>query len=123
MTTLNDDASATPPVAAGTIQVWSDLLCPFAYVGLLRLRRARTRLGLDGLVRLEHRTFPLELFNGLRPRRGTDTEAVGLGQIEPDAEFRVWHAADDAYPNTVLLAAESVHAASAQSLEAGRHST
>jgi predicted DsbA family dithiol-disulfide isomerase len=119
MTIANDDASAPPPVVAGTIQVWSDLLCPFAYVGLLRLRRARERLGLDGVVRLEHRTFPLELFNGPHPRRGTDTEAVGLGQIEPEAEFRVWAAPDDLYPHTVLLAAESVHAANAQSLAAG----
>jgi predicted DsbA family dithiol-disulfide isomerase len=100
-----------------TIEVWSDLLCPFAYVGLLRLRRSRERLGLD--VTIEHHTFPLELFNGPHPRRGTDTEAVGLGQIEPEAEFRVWTAADDLYPHTVLLAAEAVHAASAQSLTAG----
>ena len=112
--------TSTPPsVAPGTIQVWSDLLCPFAYVGLLRLRRARERLGLDRAVRIEHRTFPLELFNGPHPRRGTDTEAVGLGQIEPEAEFRVWTAADDLYPHTVLLAAEAVHAANAQSLQAG----
>ena len=100
-----------------TIQVWSDLLCPFAYVGILRLRRARERLGLD--VSLEHHTFPLELFNGPHPRRGTDTEAVGLGQIEPEAHFRVWTEPDDRYPHTVLLAAEAVHAASAQSLRAG----
>ncbi|MEJ3652633.1 DsbA family protein [Actinomycetes bacterium KLBMP 9759] len=100
-----------------TIQVWSDLLCPFAYVGLLRLRRARARLGLD--VRLEHHTFPLELFDGPHPRRGTDTEAVGVGRIEPEGQFRVWTGPDDQYPHTVLLAAEAVHAASAQSLEAG----
>jgi predicted DsbA family dithiol-disulfide isomerase len=101
-----------------TIEVWSDLLCPFAYVGLLRLRRARERLGLED-VRVEHHTFPLELFDGPHPRRGTDTEAVGLGQIEPEAGFRVWAAADDLYPHTVLLAAEAVHAASAQSPTAG----
>jgi predicted DsbA family dithiol-disulfide isomerase len=119
MTTAANTAPAAPAVPPGTIQVWSDLLCPFAYVALLRLRRARGRLGLDGIVRLEHRTFPLELFNGPHPRRGTDTEAVGLGQIEPDAQFRVWSAGDDLYPHTVLLAAEAVHAANAQSLEAG----
>lgn len=119
MTSSAHKAVEPPPVAEGTVQVWSDLLCPFAYVGLLRLRRARSRLGLDGEVRLEHRTFPLELFNGPHPRRGTDTEAVALGQIEPEANFRVWTAADDVYPHTVLLAAEAVHAASAQSLAAG----
>ncbi|MDN5858397.1 MAG: DsbA family protein [Pseudonocardia sp.] len=103
---------APPPVAPRTIQVWSDLLCPFAYVGLIRLRRARTRLGLE--VEVEHRSFPLELFNGPHPRRGTDTEAVGLGPIEPDARFRVWTAPDDVYPHTVLLAAEAVYAAAEQ---------
>ncbi|GII65702.1 hypothetical protein Skr01_57870 [Sphaerisporangium krabiense] len=121
MTTPGDVPAVppVPPVRSGTIQVWSDLLCPFAYVGLVRLRRTRERLGLGGAVRLEHRTFPLELFNGPHPRRGTDTEAVGLGQIEPAAEFRVWTADEALYPHTVLLAAEAVHAASAQSLHAG----
>jgi predicted DsbA family dithiol-disulfide isomerase len=105
-----------PPVAPGTIQVWSDLLCPFAHVAVHRLRRARERLGLP--VRLDHHAFPLELFNGPHPRRGTDTEAVGLGQVAPEAGFRVWTAADDLYPHTVLLAAEAVLAAKAQSAAA-----
>lgn len=102
---------APPP--PGTIQVWSDLLCPFTHVALLRLRRARTRLGLDGVVVLEHRTFPLELFDGPHPRRGTDTEAVGVGRLEP-GEFRVWGGPEDQYPHSVLLAAEAVHAAAQQ---------
>ena len=37
-----------PPVAPGTVQVWSDLLCPFAHLALHRLRQARERLGLPG---------------------------------------------------------------------------
>ena len=105
-----------PPVAPGTIQFWSDLLCPFAHVAVHRLRQARERLGLP--VRLDHHVFPLELFNGPHPRRGTDTEAVGLGQVAPEAGFRVWTAADDLYPHTVLLAAEVVLAAKAQWLGA-----
>jgi len=100
MTTL--DATATdrpaetttavqpPPVAPGTIQLWTDLLCPFAHVAVHRLRETRERLGLGGQVRLDHHVFPLELFNGPHPRRGTDTEAVGLGQVAPEAGFRVW---------------------------------
>jgi predicted DsbA family dithiol-disulfide isomerase len=108
-----------PPVPPGTVQVWSDLLCPFAYVGLLRFYRARSRLGLDDAVRVEHHAFPLELFNGPHPRRGTDTEAVGLGRIEPAAQFRIWTAPEDRYPHTVLLAAEAVLAAGAQSPAAG----
>ena len=104
---------AAPPVPPGTIQLWSDLLCPFAHVAVHRLRRARERLGLP--VLLDHHAFPLELFNGPHPRRGTDTEAVGVGQVAPEAGFRVWTAADDLYPHTVLLAAEAVLAAKAQS--------
>ncbi len=106
-----------PPVAPGTIQVWADLLCPFAHVAVYRLRQTRERLGLR--VQLDHHVFPLELFNGPHPRRGTDSEAVALGQIEPEAGWRVWTAPDDLYPHTVLLAAEAVHAAKAQSLGAG----
>lgn len=130
--TANANANATAPAVSptpglvppppGVLQVWSDLLCPFAHVALHRLRQAQADLPADdpaARVQLEHRAFPLELFNGPHPRRGTDTEAVGLGQIAPDAGFRVWTAADDLYPHTVLLAAEAVLAATAQSRTAG----
>ncbi len=116
-TTTTAVGTAAPPVAAGTVQVWSDLLCPFAHLALHRFRQARERLGAD--VAVEHRTFALELFNGPHPRRGTDTEAVGVGRAAPELDWRVWTAADDLYPHTVLLAAEAVHAAQAQSLAAG----
>jgi predicted DsbA family dithiol-disulfide isomerase len=99
-----------------TLEVWSDLLCPFATVALHRLRVARDRLGVD--LQLDHHVFALELFNGPHPRRGTDTEAVGLGQVEPGAQLRVWTAADDLYPHTVLPAAEAVLAAKEQGLAA-----
>jgi predicted DsbA family dithiol-disulfide isomerase len=113
--------AARPIAAPGTVQVWSDLLCPFAHVAIHRLWEARQRLGLADRVRLDHRVFPLELFNGPHPRRGTDTEAVGIGQVAPEAGFRVWGAADDLYPHTVLLAAEAVLAAKEQSLLASEH--
>ncbi|HET6743171.1 MAG TPA: DsbA family protein [Kribbella sp.] len=103
-------------VAAGTIQVWSDLLCPFAQVAIYRLRAARARVGVE--VRLDHRTFALELFNGPHSRPGTDSEAVGLGQLVPEAGFRLWTQPDWTYPSTVLLAAEAVHAAKEQGLPA-----
>ena len=105
-------------VAPGTIVLFSDLLCPFAHVAIHRFIAARARAGLDGQLHLDHRVFPLELFNGPHPRPGTDTEAVGLGQIEPDAGFRVWSAPDWTYPNTVLLANEAVQVAKAQGLDA-----
>ncbi|MFC6160507.1 DsbA family oxidoreductase [Kribbella jiaozuonensis] len=105
-------------VAANTIQVWSDLLCPFAHVAIYRLRAARTKLGLDDVVRLDHHTFALELFNGPHSRPGTDSEAVGLGQLAPEIGFRLWTQPDWTYPSTVLLAAEAVHAAKARGLRA-----
>jgi predicted DsbA family dithiol-disulfide isomerase len=123
MTTGTPTTPATvtsPP--AGVLQVWSDLLCPFAHVALHQLRTAQAALAPHDparAVELEHHVFPLELFNGPHPRRGTDTEAVGLGQIAPDAGFQVWTASDDLYPHTVLLAAEAVLAAGRQSRTAG----
>jgi predicted DsbA family dithiol-disulfide isomerase len=42
---------------------------------------------------------------------------VGLGQVAPEAGFRVWTGADDLYPHTVLLAAEAVVAAKRQSMD------
>jgi len=107
---------ARPQTAAGTIQFWSDLLCPDAHVAIHRLTAARESLGLTDQVRLDHHAFPLELFNGPHSRPGTDSEAVSLGQIEPGAGFRLWTAADWLYPNTVLLANEAVYAAKAQGL-------
>jgi predicted DsbA family dithiol-disulfide isomerase len=113
--------AARPQASTGTIQVWSDLLCPFAHVAIHRLIVAREQLGLADRVRLDHHTFPLELFNGPHPRPGTDSEAVGLGQIEPDAGFRLWTAPEWQYPSTVLLAAEAVHAAKPQGLAASEN--
>lgn len=106
-----------PPVARGTVQVWSDLLDPFAHLALHRFREAREQIGVE--VAIEHRTFALELFNGPHPRRGTDTEAVGIGQVAPELDWRIWQTGDDLFPHTVLLAAEAVYAAQAQSLACG----
>jgi predicted DsbA family dithiol-disulfide isomerase len=110
-----------PAVAPGTIQIWSDLLCPFAHVAVHRLWQARERLGLTDRVEFDHHAFPLELFDGPHPRRGTDTEAVGIGQVAPDAGFRIWTGPDDQYPHTILLAIEAILAAKAQSLRASEH--
>ncbi|MDQ3404385.1 MAG: DsbA family protein [Actinomycetota bacterium] len=107
-----------PDTAKGTIQIWSDLLCPFAHVVIYRLTVARAELGLTDQVHFDHHAFPLELFNGPHPRQGTDSEAVGIGQVEPEAGFRLWTAADWLYPSTVLLAAEAVLAAKPQGLKA-----
>jgi predicted DsbA family dithiol-disulfide isomerase len=104
-----------PETTPRTIQVWSDLLCPFAHVAIHRLLETRDGLKLD--VHIDHHTFALELFDGPHPRPGTDSEAVGLGQLAPELGWRLWSAPDWTYPHTVLLAAEAVHAAKAQGLK------
>jgi predicted DsbA family dithiol-disulfide isomerase len=116
MTTAIPDVPVPP---AGSVHIWSDLLCPFTFVLLNTWSAARAADPGLAAISLVHHCFPLELFNGPHPRRGTDTEAVGLGQVAPAAGFRVWTGPDDLYPHTVLLAAEAVLAATAQSPRAG----
>jgi predicted DsbA family dithiol-disulfide isomerase len=46
-----------------TVEVYADIVCPFAYVGLTRLIERRHQLGRDD-VRFRLRGWPLELVNG-----------------------------------------------------------
>jgi predicted DsbA family dithiol-disulfide isomerase len=92
------------------LEVASDIHCPWAYVCVLRLRRARDALGLD--VTLRHLYWPLELVNQRgAPRRILDAEMPVLAQLEPD-EFAAWGAED--WPTTFLSAFELVKAAEEQ---------
>ncbi|MFJ9173195.1 DsbA family protein [Streptomyces sp. NPDC102360] len=101
--------------AAGTLTVFSDIWCSFAHVGVHRLHSTRERLGLTDRVRIDHRAFPLELFNdGPSPRRGTDSEVGGIARIEPDAGWQMWRSADWRFPSTSLFALEAVQLAKEQ---------
>jgi predicted DsbA family dithiol-disulfide isomerase len=87
---------------------------------VFRLHKARAALGLADEVVLEHRSFPLELFNERpTPRRVLDAELPVAGGLEPDAGWQVWARPDYEYPVTMLPALEAVHAATAQSPRAG----
>jgi predicted DsbA family dithiol-disulfide isomerase len=46
-----------------TVEVYADIVCPFAYIGLTRLIERRRDLGRDD-VHLRIRSWPLELVNG-----------------------------------------------------------
>ena len=101
----------------GVIVVWSDLACPWATAAVFNLHRARTRMGLDGEVYLDHRAFPLELVNGRpTPRRILDAEIPVVGRLAPDFGWQTWPGDPAAYPGTVLLALEAVQAAKEQSV-------
>ena len=109
----------TVTVAPGTVQVWSDLGCPWSHAVVWRLWDARRRLGLEHAVRFEHHAFPLELFNDEpTPRRHIDVEAPVAATIAPRAGWQPWTAPDSAWPVTLLPALEAVQAAKRQSLEA-----
>lgn len=102
-------------VAPGTVVVWSDLSCPWAHCAVSRLLRTRTGLGLDDKVRLDHRAFPLELFNEAPPaKRINDAEVPVIGAIEPQAGWQAWGRPDHEYPDSTLLAMEAVQAAKEQ---------
>jgi predicted DsbA family dithiol-disulfide isomerase len=106
-------------VAPGTIQVWSDLGCPWSHVVVWRIHDARRRLGLEERVRLDHHAFPLELFNSEpTPRWHIDVEAPVAQQLAPRAGWQSWSAPDSAWPVTLLPPMEAVQAAKLQSLTA-----
>src|SRR3954470_24190101 len=106
-------------VAPGTLVVYGDIACPWSHLCVHGLRTARTRLGLDGDVDLDLRSFPLELFNGRpTPKRTLDAEIPVVGALDPSAGWQMWQRPDFEYPVTTLPALEAVQAAKAQSMRA-----
>jgi predicted DsbA family dithiol-disulfide isomerase len=106
-------------VAPKTIAVWSDIGCPWAYLAIYRLHRARHELGLDEAVRLDHRPFPLELVNDRpTPWPTLTAEVQVLASVEPDAPWKAWAAPAWQWPVTTLPALEAVQAARLESASA-----
>jgi predicted DsbA family dithiol-disulfide isomerase len=106
-------------VAAGKIVVFSDIGCPWAHVAVARLHTARSRLGLDDDVRIDHRVFALELANErATPWRILHGEIPVTAAIEPAAGWQPWQASPFEWPVSTLLAMEAVQAAKEQSLRA-----
>lgn len=105
--------------APGTIVVFSDISCPWAHVAVWRLHDARRRLGLTDRVHLDHRVFPLELFNSEpTPRNELEPEMPVCRSLAPRAGWQTWSAPDWAWPVTILPAMEAVQAAKEQGLAA-----
>lgn len=110
------------PETPETIVVYSDLNCSFAHLAVHRLWETRDRLGLTGRIWIDHRAFPLELFNlSVNERPGVESEIAVLGGLEPQAGWRMWTAPDWTYPVTTLPALEAVQAAKEQGREASEH--
>ncbi|WP_406860981.1 DsbA family protein [Streptomyces sp. HUAS MG47] len=110
-TTPAPDPVAPTPVAP-VVVAWSDLGCPWASLALHTLRTTAAARGQDLLI--DHRAFPLELFNRQpTPKHIVDAEVVMLGAHFPELGWRLWNAPAWEYPSTVLPAIEAVQAAKA----------
>ncbi|WP_234383364.1 DsbA family oxidoreductase [Streptomyces dysideae] len=106
-------------VLPGTVAVYADLACPWAHVAVQRLWRTRAELGLDEVVRFDHRAVLLEVINrGSLPKPVIDAEIPVTAEMEPDAGWRLWAEPDWRWPVSRLLAAEAVQAAKEQGLAA-----
>jgi predicted DsbA family dithiol-disulfide isomerase len=106
-------------VRQGTIAVWSDIGCPWAHIAVYRLHETRARLRLERRVALDHRAFPLELFNSQpTPKPEIDAEAAALSRVEPGAGWEPWSGPEWTYPVTTLPALEAVQAAKEQGMAA-----
>lgn len=100
--------------------LFSDLVCPWATVIVLRLHAARARAGAEDSLVIRHRALPLELEHAHAiPRRIVDAEIPLCASLTPEFGWTLWQGRLDEYPVTVLPALEAVQAASAQSARAG----
>ena len=101
------------------VVLYSDPGCPWAHLAVYRFLSARRRLGLDGQVVLDHRAFPLEVFNSRpTPFRILAAEIPVVGGLDPAAGWQVWQGDLTTWPVTTLPALEAVQAAKGQSLAA-----
>jgi predicted DsbA family dithiol-disulfide isomerase len=115
MTLLPERLPTAPELVNGdprVITVWSDIGCPWATLALHRLRRAAAERGQQLLV--DHRAFPLELFNRMPTPKGiVDAEVVIIAGRFPELGWQLWAAPEHTYPATTLPALEAVQAAKA----------
>lgn len=99
------------------IEVFADVSCPFAHVGLRRWFQRRAELGRDD-IRLHIRSWPLEVING---------EALDGEHVAPKVAALREHAAPDlftgfnpdSFPSSTLPALRLTHAAYDLSWDAG----
>src|SRR6478609_5757040 len=99
--------------------LYSDIVCPWATVMVLRLLEARDRAGAQDDLTIGHRALPLELEHQKPiPRRIVDAEIPLCATLTPLFGWSLWQGRSEEYPVTVLAALEAVQAAAAQSAAA-----
>jgi predicted DsbA family dithiol-disulfide isomerase len=105
------------PSELPTIEVFSDLRCPWGYLAAFRLLQLQPAW--SGRVHLAWRCLPLEVADSRgTPKHTIDQEVPYLLQIEPDIPARPWRRAEWEYPVTFLPAFEALKCVEAQGDEA-----
>ncbi len=104
------------------VTVWSDIGCPWATLALHTLTRAADRRGVDLII--DHRSFPLELFNHRpTPKPITDAEVVAIAGYVRDLDWRQWSEPAWSFAVTTLPAMEAVQACKDEEVGGLRAST
>lgn len=102
-----------PPI---TVDLYSDLHCPYAYLTVYRLRKLRDEY--RGRVAIAHKSLALEYVNKRpTPKPILDHETPILMLEEPDIPYEPWHAPTSEWPVTMWPAFEAVKCAERQGLE------
>lgn len=97
----------------GTLRMYSDLHCPYAYLAAYRLRKALA--GFEGEVRVEHRCLSIELADEkVTPKDVLDAETPLVVQEEPGLAYQAWRGPESAWPVTFWPAFEAVKCAQRQ---------
>jgi predicted DsbA family dithiol-disulfide isomerase len=66
------------------IEVWSDLVCPWCYIGFVRLNKAIAEVGVPG-IEVKHHAYQLDRVAGFEPKRAVEFLAQAYGIDIEDA--------------------------------------
>lgn len=105
---FRDPALVNPDAAVVT--VWSDIGCPWASLALHTLRSRADERDVDLVI--DHRAFPLELFNKRPTPKGIiDVEVTAIAGLVPSMGWRPWSGPESEYVVSTLPAMAAVQAA------------
>lgn len=100
-----------------TIDLYSDVHCPYAYVTAYRLRQLRAEY--RGIVTISYKSLALEYVNHrATPKPILDNETPILMLEEPDIPYQPWHAPLSEWPVTMWPAFEAIKCAERQGSDA-----
>ena len=104
-------------VRPNTLVLYGDIGCPWSHLAAFRLHRARKAAGLEDVLAIDPRSFPLELFNDRpTPKHILEAEIPVAGGLDPDAGWSLWADHPGKWPVTMLPPMEAVYAAKEQGL-------